>query len=135
MVQVARNLLEEKIVRKPSDLGQKTQAVMTNRVLKPRKLCVLDMVEPTPANPGGIQIVELEATMNIPYLLISYSAEQFPFEERYNEQLLQMAVTATRDHDLAAFWIGCSCLDTATERRLANGSPVLDDVSSGSVRL
>ncbi|KAF2687741.1 hypothetical protein K458DRAFT_169482 [Lentithecium fluviatile CBS 122367] len=125
---VARNLLEERITRKRVNLGQKTQAIMTNRLLNPRKICLIDM-EPSPRNPDGVKTIDYEEGMALPYLFAAYTAEQFPdWSDEHKEQMIRMAAKATRDHGLAAFWISSCCIDTSLDRRLANGKVIQEDV-------
>lgn len=126
--QVARNLLEEKIVREHVDISQRTQAVMTNRVLKPRKICLID-VEPTSTNPDGIKTIDYEDDMALPYLFAAYTAEQFPNSDEYNELLVRMEAKAARENDLKAFWISCCCMDTSLNRQIAGGKVLQEDVS------
>jgi hypothetical protein len=126
---VARNLLEEKIARKHATHGNETHAVMTNRILMPRKLCYIDRVAPSPDNPDGLKLEDISEGTCEPYLFVAYTTMQFPHHSKdHLDSLFQMAAQATREHDLGAFWIGCGCMGSDS-RTLTNGSTLQDDVS------
>lgn len=127
---MARNLLEEKIARKHATHGDETHAVMTNRILMPRKLFYVDQVAPTSDNPDGLKLEDITEGTCEPYLFVAYTTKQFPHHSKEHlDRLLQMAAKATRDHDLGAFWIGCSCMGS-DGRTLSSGSTLQNDVSS-----
>jgi hypothetical protein len=126
---VARNLLEEKFQRKHADHSRKTHAVMTNRVLMPRKLCYID-VDPTENNPDGIKVTEIDQGTCEPYLFIAYTTEQFPDgSPAHKEQLVRMATKATREQGLGAFWISCCCMDLDSVRTIEGDRILQNDVS------
>lgn len=50
------------------------------------------------------------------YLFLAYSAEQFHHGSNEDmEALHQIAERATRDAQLSAYWIACSCMPDASE--------------------
>jgi hypothetical protein len=51
-----------------------------------------------------------EATKNLPYLFVAYTADHFSNDPSDLDALLDIAEAATRNAGLAAFWIGCSCM-------------------------
>ena len=128
---MARNLLEEKIARKHADHSHKTHAVMTNRILMPRKLCYID-VEPTSDNPDGMKVEDIGEATSEPYLFVAYTTEQFPNSSGgHKEELVRMAAEATRQHGLKAFWISCSCMVSDAGRYLSDGRFLQEDVGCG----
>lgn len=50
------------------------------------------------------------------YLFVAYSAEQFNHGSREDmEALHQIAERATRDANLPAYWVACSCMPDSSE--------------------
>lgn len=95
----------------------------------PRKLCYID-IDPTPDNPGGIKVTEIEEGTSEPYLFVAYTAEQFPDSSpEHKEQLVRMAAIATRELGLGAFWISCCCMDLNLVRTLEGDKILQNDVS------
>ncbi|KAH7323492.1 hypothetical protein BKA65DRAFT_567230 [Rhexocercosporidium sp. MPI-PUGE-AT-0058] len=91
------------------------------RLLNPRYLCFLKSPEDTGLRGAVPMLVSTwqakQRSDNIVnYLFVAYSTEQFKHESNEDmESLHQIAERATRDAQLSAYWVACSCMPDPSE--------------------
>lgn len=114
---VARNVIEEDPVvrRKLLVAGMEVQAV-SNRLLGPRYLCILNNPESLEMRGWNLEQCAQRYQPGNPrsYIFVAYTAEQFKTREDLTI-LLGVAEEAARNAGVAGFWIGCSCMPDANQ--------------------
>ena len=115
------------------DYGGKT---IGKRLLRPRYLCFVEGPDErgnytTVLRKVADWLAENRVTQTPDYLFISYTSTQFGEEDF--PALLELAVKATLDAGLQAYWIGCSCM--AEESELENDVYRISDVLRGAASL
>jgi hypothetical protein len=116
----ARNQLENAETKGSPRVNDSVKRV-TDRLLNPRYLCFLKSPEDTVLRGAVPMLVSTwqakqpsDASLN--YLFLAYSAEQFHHGSNEDmEALHQIAEKATRDAQLSAYWIACSCMPDPLE--------------------
>lgn len=116
----ARNQLENAETKgSPNSIHSGMQ--VTERLLSPRYLCFLNSPEDTGlrgAVPMLVSTWQAKQHSNsvLNYLFVAYSTEQFNQGSIDDmEALHQIAERATRDAQLSAYWIACSCMPDPEE--------------------
>ena len=116
----ARNQLENAETRGSSKALHAEKRV-AERLLLPRYLCFLKSPEDTGLR-GAIPMLvstwqaRQHANSVLSYLFVAYSAEQFNHGSNDDmEALHQIAERATRDAQLPAYWVACSCMPDPSE--------------------
>ena len=116
----ARNQLEN------AEISGSSRAIdpasqITRRLLNPRYLCFLKSPEESGLQ-GSIPMLvstwqsQHQSDNSLNYLFVAYSTEQFNHGSIEDmEALHQIAERATRDAQLPAYWVACSCMPDESE--------------------
>jgi hypothetical protein len=116
----ARNQLEN-AETKGSPKAIHSEMRVVERLLMPRYLCFLKSPEDTGLRGAVPMLVSTwqakqRSSSAINYLFVAYSAEQFNHGSNEDmEALHQIAERATRDAQLSAYWVACSCMPDPDE--------------------
>lgn len=116
----ARNQLEN-AETKGSPKAIQSEKRVSERLLMPRYLCFLKSPEDSGlrgAVPMLVSTWQAKQRSNsvVNYLFVAYSAEQFNHgSDEDMEALHQIAERATRDAQLSAYWVACSCMPDPNE--------------------
>lgn len=115
-----------------SDIRQQVHPV-AERALRPRYLCFIN-------EDGSISTKNIEEWTSkhpgakLDYLFVAYTTEQFSHDSRNDLNALhKIAVQATRDAKLTAYWVGCSCMPD--ERHMEEDVYRISDVIRGAKAL